>query len=77
MIVKPGSIPTVQMATGALRSAADDLMKTDPTMEYRMPESSRDNLKLFAQMVASDSLVRIKDVGILIRMIAQDLEGKR
>ena len=77
MIVEPQSIETVKMATGALRSAADDLIKTDPTLEFRMAESSRHNIQMFCRMVKGDSLVRIKDVGYLIKMIAQDLEGKQ
>lgn len=77
MIVEPGSIPTVRMATAALRSAADDLVKTDQALEFRMIESSRESFALFAGMIRRDSVIRIKDVGFLIKMLAQDLEGKK
>lgn len=77
MIVEPQSVETLQMAARALRSAADDLLKTDPTMEYRMPESSRHNVEMFARIVKADSVVRVRDVGYLIRMIVGDLEGKK
>lgn len=60
---------TVRMAVAAMRSAADDLIKTDPKKGCFI-QLSRHGHEIVEQIVAEE-LVRVKDIGFLIGEIAQ------
>lgn len=64
---------TVRMAVAAMRSAADDLMKTDPVLATHIELGTASRL-IVEQLLAGEP-VRVKHVGGLILELAQRLEA--
>lgn len=63
---------TVRMAAAAMRSAADDLIKTGPE-KVAFIQLSRHGQEVAEQIVAS-GVVRVKDIGFLVGELAQIME---
>ena len=61
---------TVMMATQALRSAADDLMKSDGLVHLNVGDIGR---RICGELI-DETAIRLKDVGMLVVLIASELE---
>jgi hypothetical protein len=69
----PDNLETIRMAVAALRSAADDLMKTDPLLKIPVDVGSVGRLVL-RQLLEPKHIVRVNHLGQLVIRIAQGLE---
>lgn len=65
-------IQTIRMAVAALRSAADDLMKSDPTLSLHVELGSA--TRAVIQTIIANEPVRVWHLGLLVKDLAARIE---